>query len=199
MTRTLAQLSACVLLLCGCSDDPVPPPSSPLPAQPAVSEHVAAPEPTGQTPSGYSPSGESRGPAAPPQVPGMAPANGRQAIRGPAAHPPAHKPIEAGAKPPQNEQLEVTLPPALIDTINDPRYAEFRAQCRPYLQLRADMRPLELALATGTATDEQVAQFMALDAKLTKEQERLNAYIWQDHHSSEARRAMALIMTQPLQ
>lgn len=71
--------------------------------------------------------------------------------------------------------------------------------CGPYLELRAQLQPYELALATGTATQKEVAEFYVLEAKADKERRRLMDYMWKGGHTREDHAAMSIIMTQPLQ
>ena len=190
----------CLCMCGGCSDESAP-------VEPSA---VATPaEPTGTGTLDQAASGEGRqdtsevGGSAPdvPDVPN-APVQRPAAPAGAATPPPQRKPVqpaEASDNPADGRAGPIELPEHVQRTLKDARYADFRAMCRRYFEIREELRPLELALAVGNATESQVQAFYALEAKADVERRRLMDYIWQDGRTREDRAAMSMIMSIPPQ
>ncbi|MCH2136839.1 MAG: hypothetical protein MK101_09700 [Phycisphaerales bacterium] len=88
-------------------------------------------------------------------------------------------------------------PPDVQEAMQDARFGEFRRMCVKLHELRREIAPLESAMATGTATQEQIEVFWGLESKISEEIKRLNAYKWDDRWSPDDRRTMSMIMHLP--
>jgi hypothetical protein len=108
------------------------------------------------------------------------------------------------ASPSRNASADSNVPTAtpivpdeLVSKMHTAQFAEFRSMCRPLFALRDEMKPLEYALAVGSATSDQVDTFNALESKSRDEVKKLNTYMWQDRWSADDRRTMSMIMYLP--
>jgi len=186
-----------IVLLAGCSDPPAPESTRPVAGEVVASPSTASEGVATGTPDPIGDDARAGGSSGAPPTRPVAGDTGRVADSAPSA--PVKRPSSASDNPADGRAGPVELPQQVRDTINDARYSEFRRMCAPYLELRAELRPYELALATGTATQEEVAEFYVLEAKADKERRRLLDFMWKSGHTREDHAAMSLIMTQPLQ
>ena len=76
----------------------------------------------------------------------------------------------------------------------DPKYDAFREMCAPYLQMQAEIRPLEAAIAARAASPEDIARWQELTDGIRAERERLNAYVWSNEVTGRTRTVMRWIM-----
>ena len=206
--RTSAIASALLLLAGGCSSEDSVPGTTSSTTTSSAPVTSGAPQPV--APAGRTPGVQPTGPGTP-----TAPANpvrqadgagqgasGQNAAGGVQAPPPLHRPAKpAGASenPGDGQAGQRQLSDDHQRIMNDPKYARFRDMCRPYFEIRRELRPLELALARGTATEQQVREFQDLEAKADVQRRKLLDHIWADGRTREEAKAMSLIMSLPPQ
>lgn len=74
------------------------------------------------------------------------------------------------------------------------KFDDFRRMSARYIQLRAELLPYGVKLASGTATPAERAAHNRIEDIADREFKRLNAYMWDSQYSEEDRAAMGWII-----
>lgn len=206
--QSLSVVAICVSVLAGCGSDSAPSPSPDTSGQ-ANGDASSQQGDTASGSRGNQGTSSDRGNArtaggstaggdisAGMRVPDR-PSHPRQGNQGRQANSGGGRAAPSPARGAGNQPEAPIIPDQLASDMADARYAEFRSMCRNLFALRDEMKPLEHALAVGSATPEQVNRFNELDAAARQEHQRLNKYTWNDRWSADDRRVMAMIMSMP--
>ena len=76
----------------------------------------------------------------------------------------------------------------------DPLVRAFESECAVYRSLQAELQPLELKLGEGKASEAELQRWKELQASVSSERSRLNAFMYGEQANEEQRAAMWWIL-----
>ena len=96
--------------------------------------------------------------------------------------------------PPEQKQAYLETTGSIRAAAEDEKYDAFREMCAPFLEMQAEIRSLDAAIAARTASPEDIARWQELTESITAERQRLNAYVWSNEVTGRDRTVMRWIM-----
>ena len=101
---------------------------------------------------------------------------------------------EHSGPPPAQKQTFLDTTSSIRSEAQDAKYDAFREMCAPFLEMQAEIRPLEAMIAARTASPEDIARWQELSEGIRSERQELNAYVWSNEVTGRDRTVMRWIM-----